>query len=240
MDATNLTRQSDGTKAPSVRARRAAWLGVILALFMLLPLALAVTGSVQAQDDPTATATGDGIIVSTEVGSVPSAGGARPGPVNALPPTSPRAGALPVGIRIAKAQVDATVETVQIVDGAMQDPTGPFVVSWYKETAKLGQRGNAVMAGHLDYWDVGEAVFYNLDDVVKGDEIEVTGEDGKVYKYMVDWTKLYQSNADAEAIQEIVGETPVEALTLITCGGPFDFDNGVYLQRFVVRALRAR
>lgn len=216
------------------------WRWTVIGLIVLLVAVVEGGNGVTAQDEATTTTVGQAQIVSTEVGAVPSAGGARPGPVNALPPTTERSGALPVGIRIPKAQVDATVETVQIIDGVMQNPTGPWVVSWYKETTKLGQRGNAVMAGHVDYWDVGEAVFYNLEDVAKGDEIEITGEDGKVYTYQVDWTKLYDADADQEAIQEIVGETSVEALTLITCGGPFDYDTGQYLQRFIVRAVRAR
>ena len=39
-------------------------------------------------------------------------------------------------------------------------------------------------------------------------------------------------------IQEIIGPTTQEDLTLITCGGPFDYQNGVYLQRTVVRSHR--
>ncbi len=116
----------------------------------------------------------------------------------------------------------------------MLDPTGPWVVSWYKETPKLGAQGNTVMAGHVDYWDVGAAVFYNVKDLKKGDLITITGDDGKVYTYKVDWVRLY-STADAP-IQEIVGPTKKRALTLITCGGEFDYTNGVYLQRTVIRA----
>ncbi|GIW03884.1 MAG: hypothetical protein KatS3mg059_0504 [Thermomicrobiales bacterium] len=70
----------------------------------------------------------------------------------------------------------------------------------------------------------------------KGDRIEITGEDGQTYVYEVDWVRNYD-NANAP-IQEIVGPTDNESLTLITCGGPFDYVNGVYLQRTVVRAHR--
>ena len=40
------------------------------------------------------------------------------------------------------------------------------------------------------------------------------------------------------AIQEIVGDTGQESLTLITCGGVFDPATGEYLERMVVRAVR--
>jgi LPXTG-site transpeptidase (sortase) family protein len=199
----------------------------VFAAFVVALMAVSMFGGLAtAQDTP---------IESTQLGDVPSSGGARPGPGTEIaPPTAPRTGALPMSISIPNAGVDAAVETREIVDGVMQDPTGPWVVSWYKETPKLGADGNTVMAGHVDYWDVGPSVFYNVGDLKEGDLITVTGEDGKIYTYKVSWVKLY-STADAP-IQEIVGPTTKRALTLITCGGEFDYTNGVYLQRTVVRA----
>ena len=120
----------------------------------------------------------------------------------------------------------------------MQDPTGPWVVSWYKETGKLGEIDNIVMAGHLDYWDVGPAVFYNIAQLAPKDPIDVTGDDGETYSYEVEYVKQY--DAANAPIQEIIGPTDTEDLTLITCGGPFDYQNGVYLQRTVVRSHRIK
>ncbi len=183
----------------------------------------------------TATVAASAPIQSTELGEMPTTGGLRPGPIGLKPaPVPPLNGELPVAIKIPKAQVDAEVETIEIVDGVMQNPTGPWVVSWYKETAKLGEVGNTVMAGHLDYWDVGPSVFYHIGDLAKGDKISITGNDGDLFTYEVDWVKLY--DATNAPIQTIVGPTKNESLTLITCGGPFDYQNGVYLQRMVVRA----
>ena len=177
-------------------------------------------------------------IEATLLGEVPTTGGLRPGPAGFEPPAaagSPGVG--PIAIQIDKISLDAQVETIEIVDGVMQDPTGPWVVSWYKETAKLGEIGNIVMAGHLDYWDVGAAVFYNITQLVKEDTVNITGEDGEVYSYTVDWIRNYDT-ANAP-IQEIVGPTEEENLTLITCGGPFNYETGQYLQRTVVRTTRA-
>lgn len=134
------------------------------------------------------------------------------------------------------AGVVAQVETAPIVDGVMQNPTGPWIVSWHRETAKLGLVGNIVLADHLDYWDVGQAVFYDVGHLQKRDRISVTGADNQTYAYEVDWTKRY--NVVNTPIQEIVGPSLTKSLTLITRGGPFDDQNGVYLQRTVVRAHR--
>jgi LPXTG-site transpeptidase (sortase) family protein len=177
--------------------------------------------------------------IAQKVGEVPTTGGARPGPVNAQPPEiARRPGVVPIAIKIEKAQVDAQVEITDIVDGVMQNPTGPWVVAWYQETAKLGDLGNIVMAGHVDYWDVGPAVFWNLRDLQPKDRIEVTGENGKVFTYEVEWVKNYE--ADNAPIGEIVGQTDAESLTLITCGGDFNYDTGEYLERMVVRATRVK
>lgn len=171
-------------------------------------------------------------------GEVPTTGGARPGPTGVLPSAAaPEVkGVLPVAIQIPNAYVDALVESREIVDGVMQDPTGPWVISWYKESPKLGEIGNILMAGHLDYWDVGPAVLYNINNLNQGDIILVTGEDGEIYTYEVDWRENF-ATANAP-LDKIVGPTDNESLTLITCGGPFDYANGVYLERTIVRAHR--
>lgn len=175
-------------------------------------------------------------IESTKRGEVPTTGGLRPGPMGISPRPMVLSGAKPVSLQIGKIGLDAQVETIEIVNGVMQNPTGPWIVSWYKETAKPGQVGNIVIAGHLDYWDVGPAVFYNITQVAKGDTVAITGDDGQVYTYAIEWLKNYDvANAP---IQEIVGPTKDESLTLITCGGPFDYNTGHYLQRTVVRSHR--
>lgn len=146
-------------------------------------------------------------------------------------------GTAPVSISIPDATVDAEVERSQIVDGVMLDPSGPWVVSWYQETGELGEFTNTVMSGHVDYWDVGPAVFYTVSQLPEGAQISVTGENGAIYTYAVEWIEDYEvAGLTPEAINEIVGETDYRALTLITCGGEFDYERGEYLYRTVIRA----
>ncbi len=146
-------------------------------------------------------------------------------------------GEVPVAIQIPDAEVDAEVELNEIVDGVMQDPSGPWVVSWYQETAEVGAEGNAVMSGHVDYWDVGPAVFRAVGNLGQGAPISVTGSDGSVYTYEVEWVDTYAiAELTPEAISELVGPTDYSALTLITCGGDFDRAAGEYLSRTIVRA----
>jgi hypothetical protein len=195
----------------------------------------------RAQDaTPAAVATpaaGSAGIQPIGVGDVPSTGSRRPGPANVALERMRTDIVAPVGLAIEAAGIDAGIETLRVVDGAMQDPTGPWVVAWYENLGSLGTAGNIVMAGHIDYWNVGPAVFYNLSTLETGDEIVVTGDDGKTYPFAVDWVRQYDSASIP--LDEVAGPTENQSLTLITCGGAFDYANGHYLQRTVVRANRA-
>jgi len=189
---------------------------------------------------------GGGTTGSAAVGEIPTTGGVRPGPVG-VPPRAVgrRVGVEPVALRSEQASVDAPIEPLQIINGVMQNPSGPFVVGWYEQTAKPGEPGNAVMAGHVDYWNVGPAIFWELPPprqaLGAGDPIVVIGEDGSELTYTVEWQRLYElAELTVETINgEIVGPTTEPSLTLITCGGAFDPVSGQYLSRYVVRATLA-
>lgn len=172
-------------------------------------------------------------------GDVPTTGGMRPGPVGLNPAKVRRRGVTPIAMKIEKAQVDAQIESQAIEDGVMLDPSGPYIVAWYEDTGQLGQETNLVFAGHLDYYDVGEAVFFHLGLLEEGDEIQVIGEGDETFRYAVEWARNYTvEDLTPTAVQEIVGRTEDEYITLITCGGPFDYTIGQYLERYVVRAKR--
>lgn len=197
-------------------------------------------GLAQEATPPAAVGTpsaGSGLIRPTGLGAVPSTGASRPGPANQVRNRTISPVVAPVGLAIASAGVDAGIERLRVVDGAMQDPSGPWEVAWYENLGALGAPGNVVMAGHIDYWNVGPSVFYNLGGVQPGDEVIVTGDDGLQYPFTVEWTELFSS--DNMPMEEITGPTETQSLTLITCGGAFDFVNGEYLQRTVVRATRS-
>jgi LPXTG-site transpeptidase (sortase) family protein len=204
-------------------------------------LAFLGLGKASAQDDEQDEGEDQGVpIVSTRTGDVPSTGGARPGPVALDPgPVARATGVRPIALQVETIGISAEIEQLNIVDGIMQDPTGPWVVSWYEETAGLGQVGNLVAAGHINYWNVGDAVFANIDDLQEGDPIVFTGEDEVQYTYAVQWTQLVEvATMDTDTLQDLVGPTEAENVTLITCGGEFDYNTGEYLSRTVVRGER--
>ncbi len=223
---TDSTRQDQPQALTSRLSRRS--------LLAATPALLATAGLL-AQ----ATAIGAQEVEDSSRGDLPTTGGIRPGPVGMYPRQVRRKGVEPVAIKIESAEVDAPVETKEIVDGVMQNPSGPYIVSWYRGTGKLNQDNNIVLAGHLDYYDVGEAVFYKLGNVKEQDLVEVTGSDEVVYQYAVDSVEdVNISELNASEVQAIVGKTDGERLTLITCSGAFDANAQQYSQRKIVRAKR--
>lgn len=157
------------------------------------------------------------------------------GPLGLNPALDP--GQVPVAMRIPDAGVDAEVEQQQIVEGQMANPSGPWVVAWYEQTARAGEFGNCIGSGHVDYWEVGPAVFHEVAGLQQGAQIEVVGKGGTTYLYEVEKitrVDLESLTVDQLNSADIAGRTDYAALTLITCGG--NFNGQEYTQRDIIRA----
>ena len=183
----------------------------------------------------------------TVIAEAPSFGVRRPGPVElAAAPLAkdvPQEKALvPIQMVVPNAGVDAPVETGTVTpEGVMLDPSGPWVITWYDAIAAPGQNRNVVMAAHLDWWEIGEAVFWDVPSLPAGDLVSLSMDDGTQYDYAIEWSRLYNvaTELTPEVIQtEVVGDTGYEALTLITCGGALNATATEYLSRYVIRATR--
>jgi LPXTG-site transpeptidase (sortase) family protein len=161
--------------------------------------------------------------------SVASADGVTPHPVVAPPALHASRLVIPV------IGVDAPVEIKSLDENnAMQTPDQPFDVVWYDFSGQPGAAGNAVFAGHLDYHDVGPAVFWDLGTLNEGDVVQVRMEDGTQLEYRV--TAIATFDEATAPVHDIVAPTSVPSITLITCAGAFDEDTRLYDQRLVVRA----
>jgi hypothetical protein len=213
-------------------------IGLLLALVLLAAPFLPRSGAAAQEAE-------DGQFTEA-LAEVPSTGASRLGPVvlasTRVPISAPVvAGVVPVELQVDTYGIYAPIELGAIVDGAMQDPSGPWVVAWYNELGKIGEGGNIVMAGHVDYYTTGPAIFWEVPHLPAGEVIRLVGEDGNAYEYAVEWTQMYDvaTELTPEVIQnDIVGDTGQESLTLITCGGEFNPATAEYLQRWVVRAHR--
>jgi len=160
-------------------------------------------------------------------------------PTDGAPPAdAPYAVGIGIGrLVIPEIGVDAPVIVGGIdANGRMQVPDGPEDVAWYDFTARPGQAGNIVLSGHLDRRNYGPAVFARLRELTLGDLVELRLEDGSTYQYVVTQSVAYE--AEGAPVQEIVGPTSRETLTLITCDGTFNGASMTYSHRLVVRAER--
>lgn len=164
--------------------------------------------------------------------------GFRSGPLGPSDAMQTLASERPVAMIIPDASVDSEVEINHIVDGQMLNPTGPWVVSWYEGTGLMHEkRRNMLYSGHVDYWDVGPAIFWTLVNVPEGAEIQVLGDKGGQATYAVEFIeRVTLAEMTAEKMRDITAPTPYESLTIITCGGEFDYSVGQYLQRDIIRA----
>ncbi|WP_129842359.1 class F sortase [Streptomyces sp. RFCAC02] len=159
---------------------------------------------------------------------------------DALPPAArPLPGAAPPArVEIAALGVDAEVMERGVDEGGGVAPPpfdAPGAVGWYADGATPGAAGPAILVGHVDTTEE-PAVFYRLRELVRGDTVRVTRQDGSVAEFTVrEVTEVPREAFDA---REVYGpRTPGEAeLRLITCGGGFDPAAGGYAANVVVDA----
>ena len=131
--------------------------------------------------------------------------------------------------------VDAAVESVGLThDGAMDVPSGPYTVGWYRLGTPPGAVGSAVIGGHVDYRSVGPAVFWRLRELVPGDTLVVVTEDGDERRFRV--TEVVSYATASVPLERVFGPAASPRLNLITCDGTFNARERNYDQRLVVYA----
>ncbi len=139
----------------------------------------------------------------------------------------------PVRLMIPRIGIDAAIEAVgDDAQGRMDIPDRVENVAWYTKRAKPGESGNAVISGHLDDYKLDPAVFYDLNQLVAGDEVIVVDENGTEWHFSVENVAVY---GDKEVPLDIVfGQAVIPKLNLITCKGTWDATAENYDQRLVV------
>ncbi|MEX5302606.1 class F sortase [Kocuria sabuli] len=120
-------------------------------------------------------------------------------------------------------------------DGSLEvPPTHPGApASWYIGSPTPGERGPAVLLGHVNATDGGPGVFAGLRSLVPGDTVEVAREDGSTAVFAVQRGEQYAK--DAFPTQTVYGDTAGAELRLITCDG-YDPATGLFDDNYVVYA----
>ncbi|MDQ1680858.1 MAG: hypothetical protein QOI42_1717, partial [Frankiaceae bacterium] len=209
----------------------------VAALCLIIgPAESAVGGSTAATSPPD---TSGGLATAEPAGQVtgavvppPHLGSLPPGssatPTGTLPPS------VPVRLRIRSIGVDSPLMALGIAaDGSLEVPPAGFPAGWYTGAPTPGERGPAVVAGHVD-WNGRAGVFFELHAVRAGDLVEVSRADGSVATFRVTRVARFPKNAFPTSL--VYGDIDHAGLRLITCGGPFDRAAASYVDDVVVFA----
>lgn len=141
---------------------------------------------------------------------------------------------LPRRLVIPSIKVSAAIQSVGLGQNEEMDVPNNFQdVGWFNLGARPGERGSAVIAGHLnnDYGAAG--VFWHLNKLKTGDDIYITDEKGKSLHFKVSGKKVYSADS---SVEEIFGKSDNIRLNLITCSGVWDEKTQNYNNRLVVSA----
>lgn len=228
MDRSGVRERRAAARAPGwtsspPRWRAALALGAIVAL-------LAGCGS--AGEPPTA----------NDVRAEPTSSAPHRSPTPAPSPSptgpataAPMAASAPVRVVVPAIGVDSDLMDLGLnADGTMEVPPGAFPAGWYTGAPTPGERGPAVLAGHVD-WKGEHGVFHDLAALLPGDTVTVVRADASVATFRVTDVKEYPKDEFPTAA--VYGNTPGSELRLITCGGDWDAASGHYLDNVVAYAV---
>ncbi|WP_436851070.1 class F sortase [Streptomyces hokutonensis] len=142
----------------------------------------------------------------------------------------------PTRLLIPKIEVDAPFTELATDDsGRLEPPPADDVnmVGWYAKGASPGERGAAIIAGHVDT-KTSAAVFAGLSDLKKGDRFSVKRSDGRTATFAVDSSDTFEKDDFPD--ERVYADTPDAQVRLITCAGNYDRSAKDYTENLVVFA----
>ena len=193
------------------------------------------TGTTSTSSAPSSVRTG-AIPVSLASWPVATSGSAGAVMRDAATTTRPKlptflARSRPVHIWVPQIGVSASVGVLGLnKDNTVQVPTNFAQPGWYKFGPAPGQRGSAVILGHVDNYK-GPAVFFYVYRLRLGSPVVVQLADGYTVRFKVIGVREYSKGHFPD--QVVYGMRPYSALQLVTCGGVFDRASGHYESNIV-------
>lgn len=114
----------------------------------------------------------------------------------------------------------------------------PAIAAWYRfGPAPASAAGSTVIAAHVDSLAYDVLPFARLRDAAPGTEVVVTDAAGTRHAYAVQSLQVIEkADVDWDAAFDRSG---APRLTLVTCGGEFDYEQRRYLSNLVVTATPA-
>ncbi|MFG2193447.1 class F sortase [Streptomyces sp. NPDC048639] len=205
-----------GAYAPE-RKKRSPWGLIILAL--LIGVALIRNGAAQESGPPQ----------PTSESAADSRTAASPAPATSAPqkpPPEPLGASVPSRVVIPAIRINAPLTQVGLdPEGWVASPpaTEKNLAGWYKDAVSPGEKGTAVIVGHVDN-KTGPVVFYNLGALRKGHKVEVVRQDGRTAVFEIYGIEVFDKQKFPA--ERVYGDTGKPELRVITCGGGFSKAKG--------------
>jgi sortase (surface protein transpeptidase) len=159
------------------------------------------------------------------------------GRVDHRPDPAPRVAPKPPRIEIPAIKVKAhAIPLGKTPENRLEVPTNWSEVGWWSGGPLPGDRGPAVVVGHVDS-KAGPAVFYRLRRLRPGDVVRFVRPDHSTARFVVERSRSYAKTSFPT--DAVYGPTSDRELRLVTCGGSFDWGTGHYRDNLVVFARAA-
>ncbi|HVE62383.1 MAG TPA: class F sortase [Mycobacteriales bacterium] len=143
-------------------------------------------------------------------------------------------GRAPVRVSVPTAGINACVVGLGLrSDGGMRVPRDMQTVGWYTGGPRPGQRGPALLIGHVDSAK-GPAAFFGLRAVSRGDVVQIRDKAGRLRSFVVYRVSRYAKDSFPTA--QVFRSTAGAELRLVTCAGEFNRITRHYTHNLVVYA----
>jgi sortase (surface protein transpeptidase) len=150
---------------------------------------------------------------------------------------TPRPVAVPVRVSIPALAVDGPVFPAGVNgENELDVPPDARSLVWYRHGPSPGERGSAVIAGHLN-WRGATGLFADLASTPVGAAVTVVYDDGSQRLFTVTSVDLVPK--PAVSMNGVFDRDGARLLRLVTCGGEFDDQARSYLSNVVVTAVPA-
>ncbi len=206
----------------TVLRRRLSWAAIVAGLALAVGFALWLT----AERERTTRAGG-------------ATGATAPAPKK--PDAGPeRVAAAPSRPRLEIPSIDVAAHAVELGlnrDRSLEVPKDYDEVGLWKRGAEPGERGPAVIAGHVDSKSA-PAVFYRLRRLRRGARVRWEGESGVTERFVV--TRIEEHPKAEFPTAKVYKDTRRAELRLITCSGPADASRRRSRNNLIVFARMAR
>ena len=139
----------------------------------------------------------------------------------------------PKKIVIPKINVESYIQKVGVDQNKqISVPNNLFVVGWFIDSARPGEKGLSVIDGHVT-GRKNDGVFKNLDQLVEGDVYKIEYGNGTIKSFKVMGKK---SVPEKESVGVIFSQNPrvKSQVNLVTCSGTFDEKTRSYSERLTI------